>query len=99
MGGSNDHSHGEYHSHKKTYLMVFLLLFVLTVVEIFIPGWDVSSKLKTSLITLIALVKAFFVAYIFMHLNEETKWMKFIAAIPICAAFYTLMVAVESITR
>ena len=86
-------------SHKKEYFIVFFVLFVLTVLELWVPEWDTTKTLKTSMLIFLACVKAWFVAYFFMHLKEETKYLKYIAAIPISAALYTIMVALETYYR
>lgn len=86
-------------NHKKEYFLVFLALAVLTIVEIVIPDLDISSFAKGSSLTLLALGKAFLVAYFYMHLKEETKWLKFIAAVPIFAVVYATFVIVESLVR
>ena len=54
---------------------------------------------KAISLTLLALAKAFCVAYFYMHLNEETRWLKFIAAIPIAAFVYFIVVVLESLYR
>lgn len=46
-----------------------------------------------------AIGKAVAVAYWYMHLDEDTSWMKFIAAIPISAAIYAGVVILESLYR
>lgn len=86
-------------SHKKLYFLVFLALAFLTIVELFIPGMDKSWGVKASLLGAMALVKAFLVAYYFMHLNMETWWMRAIALVPISAGFYALFVCLESMYR
>lgn len=88
-----------HHSHKKTYFIIFFVLAVLTVLEIYIPELDTTKFAKASSLTFLALGKAFLVAYYFMHLKEETKWLKFIAAIPVSAALYATMVVVETLSR
>lgn len=86
-------------SHKKQYFIIFIALAVLTAIEIAIPEYVTDYFFKASSLTLLAIGKAFLVAYFYMHLNEETRWLKFIAAIPISAAFYAAMVLIESIAR
>lgn len=86
-------------SHKKLYFTIFAALAVLTIIEIYIPEMKLAYALHSSSLTLLAIVKAYLVAYFFMHLNEETAWMKFIAVIPITAALYTTMVAIETLSR
>jgi cytochrome c oxidase subunit 4 len=81
------------------YFKVFLVLTALTAVELVIPGMTISSFAKGSSLTFLALGKACIVAWSYMHLKEETKWMKFVAMIPISAFFYAVMVILESLYR
>ncbi len=92
---------GEHHvSHKKEYFAVFVILAVLTIIELFIPGLkNVSTFMKGTALTGLAVAKAFVVAWFYMHLKEETAWLKFIAAIPISAAVYALVLILESMYR
>lgn len=89
-----------YKGHTKEYIIVFVILTVLTVVELYIPDLDNVSKFtKGTLLTVLAAGKAFFVAYFFMHLKEEKPWLKFIAAIPLSAAVFAFVLVLESIYR
>lgn len=91
---------GSHVSHKKLYFGVFLALAVLTIIELFIPGLENVSRMNKGIsLTVLALGKAFLVAYFFMHLNEETRWLKIIAAIPISAGLYATVVVLESLFR
>ena len=91
---------GTHKSHTKEYLFIFGLLTLLTVLELFIPSMQNLSKFaKGSGLTVLAIGKAFLVAYFFMHLKEEKGWMKFVAAVPISAALYAIMVVLESMAR
>ncbi len=87
-------------SHKKLYWFIFFALAFLTAVELWIPGLTSIAKIyRDSSLILLAFGKAFLVAYFFMHLNEETKWLKFIAAVPISAAIYGTVLILESMFR
>lgn len=93
---SND-PHTPYVSHKKSYIVIFVVLAILTAIEIWvaeIPG--IAKFHKGAALTLLAVGKAFIVAYYYMHLNEETKWLKFIAAIPIMAGVYATVLCLEA---
>lgn len=91
---------GTHKSHMKEYLFIFGLLALLTVLELFIPGLENTSKMAKGVgLTVLAIGKAFLVAYFFMHLKEEKGWLKFIAAIPISAALYAIVVILESLAR
>lgn len=93
------HDGAEHKSHWKEYFLIFLLLTFLTIVEIIIPGLDTKYAYKASSLIFLAIGKAFIVAYYYMHLKDETGWLKFIAAIPISAGIYALVVILESIYR
>ena len=76
-------SEGTHKSHTKEYLIIFFLLALFTVAELFIPEMDISYASKAVGLTLFAFAKAFLVGYFYMHLNEERRWLKFIAIIPV----------------
>lgn len=95
----SDHAGVEHKSHWKEYFIIFFVLAFLTAVEIVIPGLDTKYVYKASSLIFLALGKAFIVAYYYMHLKEEKGWLKFIAAIPISAGLYGLVVILESIYR
>lgn len=87
-------------SHFKEYMLVFLALTLLTAIELVIPGLEKASTFfKSSSLVLLAVGKAFIVAYFYMHLKDETRWLKFIAAVPISAAVYAAVVILESMYR
>lgn len=100
---ADNHSHAEPHvhkSHKKEYIIIFIILAVLTALEIWVaevPG--ISKFNKGASLTLLAVGKAFLVAYYYMHLKEETKWTKFIAAVPIMAGVYATVLCLEAIYK
>ncbi len=97
---SNNHGDVPHKSHKKEYFVIFVALAVLTAIEIWaaeIPG--LSKFQKGSALTLLAVGKAFLVAYYYMHLKEETKWTKFIAAVPIMAGVYATVLCLEAIFK
>ena len=85
-----------HHSHKKTYIIIFVVLAVLTALEIWAAELKSLTKFqKGSALTGLAVGKAFIVAYYYMHLKEETKWLKFISAIPIMAVVYAVVLCLE----
>ena len=97
--GQHAHSneHHEHKSHKKEYFIVFIVLGILTALEIWAAEIKELTKFqKGSALTLLAVGKAFIVAYYYMHLKEETKWLKFIAAVPIMAAVYATVLCLEA---
>jgi cytochrome c oxidase subunit IV len=97
---SDVHSHAEHKSHKKEYFIVFIVLAVLTAIEIWVAEVPGLSKMgKGSALTALAVGKAFIVAYSYMHLKDETKWMKFVAAVPLMAGVYATVLCLEAIYK
>jgi cytochrome c oxidase subunit 4 len=98
----NEKTHVPAHAHKShttEYVIVFVVLSLLTGLELAIPGLKVAYYLKAIGLVGLAFGKAFIVAFFYMHLNEETKWLKFIAALPISAVIFACVLIVESIYR
>ena len=98
----NDNNHTTAHVHKShtvEYIIVFVALTLLTVLELAIPGLKVAYHLKASSLIGLAIGKAFVVAYFYMHLKEEKAWLKFIAALPISAAIFAIVIILESLYR
>lgn len=92
-------SPSNFKSHTTEYLIVFAALTILTVLELLIPDLKVAYALKSGALISLAIGKAFIVAYFYMHLKHETAWLKFIAAVPISAALFAVVVILESMYR
>lgn len=89
-------THSEHKSHKREYFIIFIILGVLTVLEIGVAEIDGIAKFtKGASLTLLAVAKALLVAMYYMHLKEETRWLKFIASIPILAAVFATVLCLE----
>ena len=98
--GEREVASGEIHkSHRKEYFVIFALLTLLTLIEIYVPEWDASKFAKGSALVALASVKAFLVAYFYMHLKDERAWLKFIACVPLAAVLFAAAVILESIHR
>jgi cytochrome c oxidase subunit IV len=85
--------------HRKEYFKVFLMLTALTIVELLIPDMKISQFSKASSLTGLALGKAALVGWSYMHLKDETKWMRAVALVPLSAFIYALVVVLESLYR
>ena len=87
-------------SNIKKYILVFIALAILTVLELAATemGADLYF-LKALSLTLLAVLKAAMVAYWFMHIEHERPWLTFIALVPISAVLFTVVVALDSIYR
>lgn len=79
---------------KRTYILVFILLTVLTIIEIAVAEYS-QGLIKQTLLTLLALVKAFYVAYYFMHLKDESPLLKAIALLPLFGFIFAVVLIVE----
>lgn len=86
-------------SHTVEYVIVFVALSLLTGLELAIPDLKVEYYLKAISLVALAFGKAFIVAYFYMHLKEEKGWMKFIAAMPIFAVLFAIVLILESVYR
>lgn len=102
------HDHEAYHptGHEitekdvKFYLIIFAGLSIMTLGQVLLFEYAGFSKLMNAFVqTLIASVKVILVAYYFMHLKDESIWLKFIASIPLFAVLYTVFVSVETLVR
>jgi cytochrome c oxidase subunit IV len=68
---------------RKSYLLVFLALIVLTIAEVgvvYVPG--ISRGLLVSSLVLMAVAKAGLVLMYFMHLTSETRALKLTVLLP-----------------
>ncbi len=86
-------------NHRREYYKVFFILTALTIVELIIPNMTLGKFAKGSALTGLALGKAAIVGWSYMHLKDETKWMRFVALIPLSAFFYAVFVVLESVYR
>jgi cytochrome c oxidase subunit IV len=73
----------EVHAHRPNYLLIFVLLFVLTIIEVGItmiglPQWIVNSALLAFMA-----FKVLLVALFYMHLRMDSKWFSYLFIIPI----------------
>ena len=85
---------------KKEYYVIFVVLTVLTGIEVGIKYLSISrSAMITGLVGL-ALSKAVCVALFYMHLKSEKKALKLVVGIPMLfPAFYAVVLIIESIAR
>lgn len=101
----DSHGHNEtpaahaHKSHTKEYIIVFFVLTFLTLLELKIPELDTVYAYKAFGLIGLAIGKALIVAYYYMHLKEETRWLKLIAAVPISAAIFAIVLILESAYR
>ena len=89
------------HINRKEYMVIFGLLFVMTVLEVgvvFMPG--ISKPLLISALTMMAIVKAGLVGWFFMHLGHETPQIRNgVAGAMLIPFFYALILIAEAAWR
>lgn len=99
------HAHGDEHDHKpnrKEYWVIFVLLLVLTLLEVVIaqPALGISkTPMRLGLVGM-ALAKAVLVALFYMHLKHETRILRYTVAIPLATpALYAVVLISEAAWR
>jgi cytochrome c oxidase subunit 4 len=89
-------------SHRATYVSIFLTLGFLTILEVYVPSvysatWGGTTKML--LLTILAVTKAALVAFYFMHLKYEHRWLRWIGYTPIYMGFAVIIIMIESYYR
>jgi cytochrome c oxidase subunit IV len=95
------HAGAHAHVNRKEYVIIFVGLLVLTVLEVgvvYVPG--IAKGMMISALILMALVKASLVGLFFMHLKHETRVLKLTVMIPMALpAFYAVVLIAEAAWR
>ena len=90
----------EHHSHKKTYFIIFVVLLVLTLLEVGVVYLDIPQFVIRASLVIMALAKAACVGLWYMHLKWETKTLKYVALLPLpIATFYAVFLMLEVVYR
>ncbi len=101
-GAAAAHGDGHHGSMVGTYVTVLLVLAFLTVIEIFVPiVYDAghNGAIKMLLLVSLAFGKAMIVAWYFMHLKWEARWVRWVAAMPIYMGIFAVLLMLESYYR
>lgn len=91
--------HPTHKSHTTEYVIVFIVLSLLTGLELMIPGLKTLYLYKAIGLVGLAFGKALVVAFFYMHLKEEKAWLWIIASVPIAAIVYASVLILESMYR
>lgn len=67
---------------RSTYVLVFLVLAVVTAVEVGLSTIDLAAQAATGLFLLLSFVKAALVAAFFMHLKDDARLFRYILILP-----------------
>lgn len=89
-------------SHRKQYLLIWVYLAVLTLLEIGIaePSLGLDKTLVVLGLVLMAVAKAALVLFYYMHLREETAVMRYTVILPLFfPPFYALVLMAEGYAR
>lgn len=83
---------------RKEYIVIFVVLALLTAIEIW-AAQCLKDQAKLWGLIVLAVVKAGCVGVFYMHLKLETKWLRFIAVIPVVMGFYVYALSYEVMYR
>ncbi len=87
-------------AHENNYYTIFIMLAVLTAVEVGVPMVITASVPKIAILVTLAVIKAGMVALYFMHLRFEKKTLGIIAILPmIICSFLLFMLMPDSSWR
>jgi len=88
-------------SHRKQYMKVFVVLFVLTVLEVGVTYVDVPRTAMVLALVGMALTKAVFVAMYYMHLASERRVLRLVVGIPLLVfpPLYAVVLMTEAAWR
>lgn len=79
------------HAARKGYVWVWALLALLTVAEVFAVDWPLSRKGILAILAALSAWKAYLVAFYFMHLKSESRWLVFAASVPVLVTAITVI--------
>ena len=87
---SDAHSE-EHHDHRPLYIKIFWILLILTIVEVAVAELSIGTGPMIAALSGLAIYKAALVAIHYMHLGDETKWLRYTVygagLIPVIYAF------------
>ena len=88
-------------SHRKQYMKVFVVLFVLTVLEVGVTYVDVARSAMVLALVGMALTKAVFVALYYMHLASERRVLRLVVGMPLLVfpPLYAVVLMTEAAWR
>jgi caa(3)-type oxidase subunit IV len=85
---------------KKEYVVIFVVLTVLTGIEVGMKYAPMARGLLIGGLITLALAKATCVALFYMHLKSETRSLKLVVGLPMLfPALYAVVLIIESIAR
>jgi caa(3)-type oxidase subunit IV len=90
----------EVHIDRKQYWVIFVVLGLLTALEIGVVYLPISWGLMVSALVSLAVVKAATVGLFYMHLDHETMVLKMTVMVPMCVpGFYAIVLILDAAWR
>jgi caa(3)-type oxidase subunit IV len=88
-------------SHRKQYLVVFGVLFALTVLEVGVTYTHIARAAMILALVGLALTKAMFVALYYMHLASERRVLRLVVGVPLLVfpPLYAIVLMAEAAWR
>jgi caa(3)-type oxidase subunit IV len=71
------------HPTKKTYVMVFVWLAVLTAIEVAVAAVPMPELVQIGILVVVAVIKAALVVLFYMHLRYDSFWYWIILIVPV----------------
>jgi cytochrome c oxidase subunit 4 len=93
-GGHSDH--GDVRSHVRTYWMIGGALYVFTIITVAVNQVHLAIPLAVTVALAVATIKGSMVASVFMHLNQEKKWIY--GALLLTVAFFIVLMSIPLLT-
>src|SRR5690348_2699766 len=93
------HAHLDPAAQRKEYFKIFFILVVLTVLEVVFVMLPLPKLVITLLVVTASCSKAGLVGYYYMHLKQETKWLKMLACLPLLMFGYLAVLGPDSAQR
>ena len=88
------------HINRKEYWVIFVVLGVLTILEVGVVDVPIAKNLIITALVGLAIVKAAIVALFYMHLNHNTRIMKLSIALPLSIpAIYAVILIIDAQMR
>ena len=80
--------------HRPNYLLIFGVLFVLTLIEIGIALTGIAAAAQVAVLLALAYTKALLVALYYMHLKFEGPIIRIIAAVPVLLVLIVILIPI-----
>lgn len=96
---SQAHHHHDPKETRAEYIKIFKWLVILTVAEVGFVFLPLPHLVVTLLVVVASCAKAGVVGYYYMHLKQETKWLKFVALLPLIMFIYLAALGPDSSQR